>query len=114
MSEHYYHYTSRQGAQGIVASGRILPSPGGYVFLSPELYDAGARAADALSIQGKPVEFVIVLPVDQTQILSDRILVSEIRDGYGRVIRRGQGWQVTAPGDLPVPDGAQVLPLQAP
>jgi len=57
----YYHYTSRQFAQDIHCTTR-LNSPSGINYVSPDFYESGAEATQALAITGKPVEAAYIVP----------------------------------------------------
>ena len=65
MPERFYHYTSRANAQDIIASGTILPGRGGRIYLTDHRYETGAEAARRLSIIGKVVEVVCVVPPEK-------------------------------------------------
>ena len=60
MSIIYYHYTSRQFAQYIHCSGK-LDSPTGINWISPDFFQSGAEAAQALAITRKSVEVACVI-----------------------------------------------------
>lgn len=86
-----YHYTSREGAQSIRASGSIFPGARGKVFLSPDLYAAGVEAAMKLAITGKPVEMVVVLPAPDIVVTVEKVDGINLAD---RWLRPGGGSQI--------------------
>ena len=64
----YYHYTSRQGAQDILSSAAILPNDQeGKIYLTPDRYDIGYRAANELAIAYKPAELGFEIPDDRVR-----------------------------------------------
>ena len=76
MPQFYLHYTSRESAQQISASGKLQPRrPGQRLYLSEDFYNRGADAVRNLGIWGKPVELACVVPaidVDGNVWLSER------------------------------------------
>lgn len=105
MPDYYFHYTSRQAAQGIRSAGRIEARAAGSIYLTPDVYEQGADATDALAIDGKPIEVVGLVPV---ALLGKFAIqpVPPLYDARGRVLRKGGGSQVRIPGPLP---GSAVL-----
>lgn len=62
-AEAFYHYTSRLSAQDIISTGLLQLNSNRVIFLTPDVYDYGAEAANRLAIEGKPVEVRVVIPV---------------------------------------------------
>jgi len=95
MGEKYFHYTSRQLAQEIIISGYLRPrSFGGRIYLAQQTFSSGAEAAKKLSILGKSVEVVCIIPADKVK---DKIEnrepkhVDEIIGPNGEILRPGCG-----------------------
>ena len=55
--DYLYHYTNAAGFTGIGASGAILPSSDGYVYMTPDTYGSGAQAQAALALSRTPVGY---------------------------------------------------------
>ena len=80
-----YHYTSRHGAQDIISAGLLQLNPNGVTYLTPDVYEYGAEAANRLAIEGKPIEVSVAIPV---RLLSDpspitRVTATARRQGLG-------------------------------
>lgn len=105
-----YHYTSREGGQGILVTRQIYGGKTGKVYLTPELYDSGAKAANRLAILDKPVELVFAIEHHGTTIAVSRVRRIRRR---GRLVRHGGGVEAARPTPVPTGD-APVLLLQNP
>lgn len=106
MATHYYHYTSRYFAQNIWCMG-VLNSPHGINYLTPDLYKSGAEAAQALAIQGKPVEVGCTITDDVIREALGGIPSVEPIGGLthpetGEWFRRGGGNQMRVPAPIPL------------
>lgn len=108
-----FHYTNRRGAQEIAISGEVRPGTTGVLYVTPDLYDSGAAAADMLGITGKTVE--VVLGSARWDAARDvRVQVAlPVRDG-GWVVRSGGGGEVRVREPLPRDPGTVVFELRAP
>jgi hypothetical protein len=91
----HYHYTSRQAAQNIICTRRIVPGRGGRIYLTTTVYGEGHEAANALSIQDKAVELRCEVPEDRVRHPAPSEEVVPIINRDGSVIRKGGGVQVT-------------------
>lgn len=82
----FYHYTSRQGAQDIISTGLLQLNANGALYLTPDVYEYGAEAANRLAIEGKPVEGRLAIPVHLLNAPSPITWVLETarRQGLGR------------------------------
>lgn len=89
----YYHHTSRDSAQSIICCGELRPGLSGRIYLTPTAYADGHLAANELSITGKPVE--LRLEIDHLRVTAPSRRVRPIRDGLGRIVRRGGGLETT-------------------
>lgn len=87
VGNYYLHYTSREGAQGVISAGVIRPGRSGRVYLTQDLYAFGSDAANALSIVNKPVELACLVNIGNP---SGPYPVEPIRDEQG-VIREAGG-----------------------
>ena len=106
-----YHYTSRYAAQNIISTGRLSPSAGGVVFLTPDLYRSGAEAANRLAIIGKPAEVRLEIPLNRLAAMSPLTSV-QIYTQFG-LFREGQGHEFTVDRPIDVRDLAW-YPLSVP
>jgi hypothetical protein len=95
MGIKYFHYTSRHLAQEIIISGFLRPASAvGRIYLTQDTFKNGAEAAAKLSILGKPVEVVCVIPEDKVK---DKIenkepkVVDPIIGPGGKDLRPGGG-----------------------
>jgi hypothetical protein len=104
-----FHYTNPASAQGISIERVIQPGRSGNVWVSPELYDQGAVAANRLAIMGKAVTTVIAIDLEG---LPPPKLVTPIRLGGG-LTRDGGGLEIKIRGSLAVPK-AHFLQLNEP
>ena len=59
-----YHYTSRHAAQGIHCTSVLRPRRK-WLYLTTDVFNGGAEAADHLSIRFKPVEIRCEVEVDE-------------------------------------------------
>ena len=101
MPDFYFHYTSREAAQGIGSAGRVEAGASGEIYLTPDVYEHGTRAADALAIEGKPIEMVALIPGSSLMQRSPVSLVLPIYDPLsGRLRRKGGGVQLHLPGPI--------------
>lgn len=101
MPDYHFHYTSREAAQGIGSAGRFEARASGWIYLTPDLYEQGTRAADALAIEGKSIEVVALIPSSMLMPSPQRSLVLPTYDPVsGRLRRKGGGVQVRIPGPL--------------
>lgn len=108
-----FHYTNRRGAQEIAISGEVRPGATGVLYVTPDLYDSGAAAADKLGITGKAVEVVLgSASWDAARDVRIRVAMP-VRDG-GRVVRSGGGGEVLVRESLPRDPGSLVFELRAP
>lgn len=89
----YYHHTSREAAQNVICCGELRPGLSGYVYLTPTAYVDGYLAASELAITGKPVE--LRLEIDHAKVSKGARKVRPLRDGLGRITRRGGGLELT-------------------
>lgn len=103
----YLHYTSREGAQGIAASGLMRPGRSGYVYLTKDLYAFGADAANRLSIINKPAELACLIDGDtlpqKPSPPPEGPIAEPIRDDEGNLVREGGGSQFVMSASLSVP-----------
>jgi hypothetical protein len=86
-----FHYTSRASAQSIRIGGRLRPGRGGKLYLTPTPHESGAEASASLSILGKAVEVVLVVPLAAARGLTDPSVVEPILGADGRELRPGGG-----------------------
>ena len=95
MGEKYFHYTSRQIAQEIIISGYLKPtSVGGRIYLTQDTFENGAEAAKRLSILGKPIEVVCVIPADKVKDKIENLKpyhIDDIIGPNGEILRPGCG-----------------------
>ncbi len=91
MPNFLFHYTSCESVQSISASGYLRPGQSGKLYLTEDLYTAGAEAANRLAITGKPVEVVGVVPRERVvgdegseYVRSVRLGRALLREGGGR------------------------------
>ena len=100
-----YHYSSREGCQGIIATGEIRPGPSGAVYFTDEVFTQGALAADRLSIVGKPVDLRSSPIAGSLGGLSIEgpYPVHPIRDYRGRLLRKGGGREYLIRREVPSP-----------
>ena len=99
----YLHYTSREAAQGIVATGIMRPGRSGRVYLTRTLYTVGAQAVDQLSITGKPVEVALFISVDQVPSTVGPLPVEPLQDAEGNPLRNGGGVEFTVERPIRAP-----------
>ncbi len=90
----WYHYTSREHAQGIIAVGALRPGRGGLTYLTDVAYQAGWQAASELAITLKPVELGVALALRGAAATGPHF-VQYIRDGSGAILRPGGGREFT-------------------
>ena len=95
MGIKYFHYTSRHLAQEIIISRKLRPrNPNGRIYLTQQTFSKGAEAAAKLSILGKPVEVVCVIPEDKIKNILENdepSHVNPIIDPNGNDLRPGCG-----------------------
>lgn len=105
MPDYYFHYTSRSAAQAIGSSGILEAGVSGRIYLSPDAYGAGLEAVGRLSLVGKSIEMVGLVP---TGLLVNRSAVGIVPPMHdpvtGLLIRMGGGAEVTVPGPLVAAD----------
>jgi hypothetical protein len=104
VAARYYHYTSRYFAQNIYCMG-VLNSPHGINYLTPDLYNSGGEAAQALAISGKPVEVGCIIPHDAVSAALGSIPPIEPIGGLthpetGEWFRRGGGNEMVVPAPI--------------
>ncbi len=105
VPDYYFHYTSRQAAQGIRSSGRMEAGANGVVYLTLDTYSEGTTATNALAIEAKPVEVVGMIPGYLVSPMLPATVVLPTYDAVtGKLKRRGGGSQLTVPGPLPATD----------
>lgn len=85
-----YHYTSRQGAQDIVASNSLRAGPSRVIYLTTDMCDTGSAAAATLAIHGKPVEVRCEVKANP-QHLRGPFRVETIFGSDGTLLRPGGG-----------------------
>jgi hypothetical protein len=101
MPDYHFYYTSREAAQGIGSAGRVEAGASGWIYLTPDLYEEGTRAADALAIEDKSIEVVALIPSSMLMPPPKTSLVLPTYDPVGgRVRRKGGGVQARIPGPL--------------
>ena len=105
MPDYYFHYTSRQFAQGIKNDERIEARADGVIYLTLDVYEQGAQAMRRLAIEGKPVEVVALIPGDLIGQIALDPPVFPTSDAFGNFRDNGGGTQVRAAGPIP---GARV------
>jgi len=66
QTRYVYHYTNNIGQAGINQSGVILPSPDGFVYVTPDLYPNGQTAQAQLALSNTPTGYYEI-PVSQIQ-----------------------------------------------
>ena len=91
MGEYFFHYTSRRLAQEITISGWLRPGRGGRLYLTEDIFERGADAANSLAIAGKPTEMACVIPKDKVTEVSEERHVEAILGADGSEIRSGCG-----------------------
>lgn len=105
MLDYYFHYTSRQAAQGIGSTGTIEAGASGGIYLSLDLYSEGTTVTDALAIEGKPMEVVALVPGSLLVPPPTVSVVLPIYDPASGALRRhGGGSQVIISGPLAARD----------
>lgn len=102
LANYYLHYTSREGAHGIIAAGLIATGRSGKIYLTDRVYTFGADAADALSLMNKAVELACLIQGDGVGRLEGPFTVEPIRDGAGNLIRSGGGVEYYSFTPIPV------------
>jgi len=105
MAGYHFHYTSRQAAQGITASGGLIPGPGGVIYVSPDLYSTGSEVTDRLAIAGKPVEIVGLIPdaALPQPLPPSRVVLPLHHPVTGVIERHGGGAELRIPGPVHLP-----------
>ena len=58
----FYHYTSRENGAEILAQGRLRLGRSRRIYVTRDVYLDGDAATNSLSITGKPIEVVFVVP----------------------------------------------------
>ena len=109
MPDYYFHYTSRPAAQGIANARRMEAGASGFIFVTPDVYQSGAEAADRLSIpSGRSIDAVALIPAASLTTMSPippGSLVWPLTNPVnGRTERRGGGAEILVPGPLPATD----------
>lgn len=88
----FYHYTSRENGAEIIAQGRLRPGRSRKIYVTRDTYFDGDVAANALSITGKSIEVVFVVPDERVMNPGpdggahvERIILQEeeVRSGCG-------------------------------
>jgi len=86
-----FHYTTLEGAQGISLGQVIEPGRSGSVWVTPELYDRGAEAANRLAIMAKAVSRVVAMDLaglpPATNVIPVRLGGGLRREGGGLEIK---------------------------
>lgn len=115
MDEYFLHYTSRQGTQSIEYKGQIEPGLDGYIYLTRDLFPHGKDAVNNLSIVGKPIELVALIPRDAVieQFIDDVEPFRYLRDYRGRLLVRGGASRFRTARPIPA-DQIQWMPLLVP
>lgn len=104
----YYHYTSRRFAQEIYCNDGKLDSPKGTNWISPDFFESGAEAAQALAITGKAAEVVCIIPDHALHLalqgpVPSPTPVCGITDGpTGEYRRRGGGNEIAITKPIPL------------
>jgi S1-C subfamily serine protease len=82
----YYHYTSRLAAQDIISMGLLQLNANGVLFLTPDVYQYGAEAANRLAIEGKPVDVRVEIPAHLVTNPGPTtwVVATARRDGLGK------------------------------
>lgn len=104
----YYHYTSRQFAQDIHCSGR-LDSPTGVNYLTPDFFESGAEAVQALAITRKPVEVAFIIAEHAvSQAIAPGAIPASTPVGpitnpvTGLIVRKGTGMEIRIQNPIPL------------
>lgn len=95
MAGYVFHYTSRQGAQSIAISRRIVPGRGGRLYLTDNTFDTGAAAAKFLSLtSSRAVEDVCVVLEETLVGASEPRIVEPLLGADGSEERPGGGLEI--------------------
>lgn len=109
----WYHYTSREGAQGVLCAG-LRPGASGKIYLTPTLYTEGTSAANYLGITGKPVEMGFHFLDNTVPSYLAPTRIEHVRGSGGIVMRRGRGLEVGLAGTVLRPSPDQCFSLREP
>ena len=111
----YYYYTSRSEAQHIICASpaRLIPIPGGSIYLSPVLFVVGHEAANRLAFVTKCIEMACEIPNTRVSDPTSPRRVTQILDGDGNKVREGGGFYVTTRQPISVA-GLQWISLREP
>lgn len=104
ISQYLLHYTSREGAQNIIASGRLAPGPSGQLYFTDDLYLFGVDAAERLSIIRKPVELAVLVSWNDLprEELRDPRPAEPLQGPDGDYIRPGGGSEYYLSRPVPI------------
>jgi hypothetical protein len=91
------HYTTDEGAAGIKAQGRILPSSDGNTYLTPDSYEDGPSAQAGLNLDRTPTGY-FELPAPSGSPAPTPVV-------------GGTGSEVPIPGPVPLPSDAAFNPF---
>lgn len=78
---------------------------GGLIYLTPDAYEQGTQATEALAIDGKPIDLVALVPSSLFMPTPHIHIVLPIYDPVtGKLHRKGGGVEVRVPGPVNAPD----------
>ena len=114
MPEYLFHYTSREHAQSIAAAGILEARARGMIYLTPDVYERGSQAVDALAVGGKPLDVVGLIPRSLLKAsLPVRVAGPLYHPVTGMLVRRGGGAEICVSGPLTA-SGIRWLALSPP